>query len=266
MSDAPMISVVMPSFNQGRYLAAAIESVLTQSYPHKELIVMDGGSTDESREILASYGSRLAYWVSEPDAGQADAIARGMRRAQGQVVAWLNSDDLYVPGAFAVVASAFREAGEPGMVYGDYYVLREPDGQRELKKKISFEYRRALYAYMPIPQPSCFMSRAAYEAVGGVDPSYSYAMDFDLFLRIGERFPVRHVRLPLSEFRVHAESKSVAMRQRFKAENQRAREARLGRAWTRADDMLVRYHLVRTLVRFLVERRVLVTRRDRSKA
>jgi len=152
-----------------------------------------------------------------------------------------------------------------GMVYGDYLLQRE-NGERELKPKISFDYRSALYAYMPIAQPASFMSREAYDGVGGIDPTFRLALDFDLFLRIGRAYPMRHIKEALAVFRVHETSKSVAEKGQFKYENQRAREKALGRPWRTSDDALVRYYLTKTVARFLIERRILVTRRDSSKA
>jgi len=124
MSTAPLkISILMPSYNQGPYLEAAIRSVLTQDYPNKELIVIDGGSTDESREIIKRYESELAYWVSEPDRGQAHALNKGLAHATGDIVGWLNSDDCYLPGAFRRVARAFEQNNEVLLVHGDRLMI-----------------------------------------------------------------------------------------------------------------------------------------------
>lgn len=263
--QCPLISVVIPSYNQGRFLRGALSSILSQDYENVEVIVVDGGSSDETVSILTEYSAAIAWWVSEPDEGQADAIQKGFAHAAGDVLAWLNCDDAYLPGAFRRVAREFAASPGIGMVYGDYYLLRE-SGDLVFKPKVSFDYRSALYAYMPIAQPSSFMAREAYFGVGGVDPSFRLAMDFDLFLRIGRNYAMRHVRQPLAVFRVHPSSKSVAEKGGFKHENQRAREKALGRPWRWIDDVTVRPQLARTLMRFLVERHILVTRRDKSKA
>lgn len=261
----PMISVVIPSFQQGRFLRDALKSILEQDYTRFEIIVMDAASTDETVAILEEYSASLAYWVSAPDEGQAAAIRAGFERAQGDVLAWLNCDDMYLPGAFSAVANVLAEDPSLGVVYGDYVLLRE-NGDRVFKPKVSFDYKSALYAYMPIAQPASFMSRLAYEQAGGIDSTFHLAMDFDLFLRIGRTHKMRHLRQCLAVFRVHEESKSVAEKGQFKHENQRARENALGRSWRLLDDVLVRFYLAKTVARFFFERRILVTRRDKSKA
>src|SRR5690606_17475876 len=124
-SSGPMISVVIPSFQQGRFLRDALDSILAQDYDRFEIIVMDGGSTDETRQVLEEYSDSLAYWVSAPDGGQADALRRGFELAKGDIFAWLNCDDMYLPGAFSAASHEFATRPELGMVYGDYILMRE---------------------------------------------------------------------------------------------------------------------------------------------
>ena len=125
MADLPLVSIVTPSFNQARFLEAAIESVLGQDYPHLEYMIVDGGSNDGSLEIIRKYERRLAWWVSEKDAGQTDAINKGLARANGRILAWLNSDDSYEPGALRAAVDFLLGHPETGLVYGDANFIDE---------------------------------------------------------------------------------------------------------------------------------------------
>ncbi|MGI8685491.1 MAG: glycosyltransferase family 2 protein [Acidimicrobiales bacterium] len=262
----PSITVVTPSFNQGEYLAQAIESVLDQGYPGLEYIVLDGGSTDSSPDVIRRYERHLARWRCSPDGGQAAAIGEGFQLAKGTILAWLNADDYYEPGAFHQVAERFLENRRNVLVYGDYYVHR-PDGRKDHKRKVSFDFRICLYAYLMIPQPAAFWTRDAYRQIGGIDPALHYSMDYDLFLRLAERYPgcIEHLPKPLASFRVHESSKSVREGAAFDAEN------RLLRArFTRPEGLAFRAQRAvqhaRLEYRFVRERRMLPLRKDRSKA
>jgi glycosyltransferase involved in cell wall biosynthesis len=215
VSEPPLVSIVTPSLNQGRFIEAAIGSVASQDYPRIEHVVVDGGSTDQTVEILRS--SPQLRWLSEPDRGQADAIAKGFRMAQGTVFAWLNADDAYLPGAVSTAVETLRESGA-GLVYGGWLQIDE-DGAvvKELDAK-PWDYATLLERANLIAQPTAFFTREAYERVGGVDPRYRYAMDHDLWLKIGGSFEVRRIERTLAAFRIHPESKSVAEADRFARE------------------------------------------------
>jgi glycosyltransferase involved in cell wall biosynthesis len=258
--------IVTPSYNQAPYVEATLQSVLSQGAPGLEYIVLDGGSTDGSAEIIRRYGDRLTYWESAPDKGQSDAIHRGFQRGRGNIMAWLNSDDTYEPGALARVARAFAENPNAVCVYGDYYVLY-PDGSKVLKPKVSFDFNIALYAYLMIPQASAFWRREVYEEVGGLNLDLHYSMDWDLFLRIGRRYPDRfvHIPEPLSTFRVHADSKSVSKREAFRKENRFVRGQFTGDPrWRRK--LKEKFHLARVEWKYLTERGTLILKKDRTKA
>jgi glycosyltransferase involved in cell wall biosynthesis len=207
-ASQPRISIVTPSFNQAQYLGATLESVLGQSYPNLEYIVLDGGSSDSSREIIARKQNRLAFWRSHPDGGQAVAINEGFERATGAVFGWLNSDDLYVPGALLQVAEVLRrQIGEPIVCYGACELFWDGTNRRELRPAVAFD-RRKLELVDFLDQPSVFWTRAAWEKVGPLDETLHYAFDWDWFLRAAKicRF-IRIDRL-LSQYRIHGKHKS----------------------------------------------------------
>jgi hypothetical protein len=206
----PRISLVTPSFNQAPYLEATLESVVRQEYPDLEWIVMDGGSTDGSVEILRPYERHFAAWVSERDAGQADALRRGFARATGDILGWLNSDDVLMPGALRRVGEFFAAHPACQFLTGDS-VFIDAGGTRQV-----WEVRGGAYSFRELlhycdgiylPQPSVFFTRAAYDRAGGVDATLEYAMDFDLWLRIRAEHELFHVPEHLSQMRVHAHAK-----------------------------------------------------------
>lgn len=211
LSATPVISIVTPSYNQGRFLEATIRSVLDQGYANLEYIIMDGGSTDNSVEIIKKYQDRLAYWVSAPDEGQSDAINKGFARATGQILAWLNSDDLYLPGAFRAVVAFFQNHPEIAGVIGDQETI-DPDGHHLCTvKNIPFSFRRTLYGGAMVPQPATFFTRKAYEITGPLDTGLQYQMDYEFFLRMasrGIRFGI--LPRPLAAFRLHRAGKTIS--------------------------------------------------------
>jgi glycosyltransferase involved in cell wall biosynthesis len=221
-ADLPRISIVTPSFNQAQFLERTIRSVLDQGYPELEYLVMDGGSTDGSIEIIRRYADRLTYWTSGPDAGQAAAINAGWRMAQGEIIAWQNSDDVYLPGALQVVGQAFLDHPEAVLVYGQ--TLRvDPDGRSLGTMGSAFRHRILLYSHQLIPLPSAFFRRSAVEAVGLLDESLDYSMDLDLFLRLAPIAPPLMLQLTLAEATIHADAKTTRDRAIAAAETHRVR-------------------------------------------
>lgn len=212
----PRISIVTPSFNQERFLERTIQSVLNQEYPDLEYIVIDGGSTDGSAEIIRKYESRLAYWVSEKDKGQSHAIRIGFDRATGAILAWLNSDDIYLPGTLRRVGEAFRTDPGLSVLYGNRYLIDEKDaiiGERRLTRYVRhLSPAGLLYGGFGIYQPASFWTRQAYLSVGGVDVQFEHCMDNDLFVRLalaGAEF--EFAREYLAGFRVHPRSKTSTL-------------------------------------------------------
>ena len=204
------VSIVTPSLDQGQFIEETIRSVLLQGYPDLEFIIMDGGSRDGSVDIIRKYESHLTYWVSEPDEGQADAIAKGWRMCSGDVLAYLNSDDIYLPGAVATAVDFLNRHPEIGVVYGECF-MTDPAGKRlELYPTAPFDYDEVVEkGFNPIPQPSTFMSRAVIDRIGLPDPELHFAMDLDLWLRAGLHFRFANIPVPMATFRLHPVSKSA---------------------------------------------------------
>jgi len=209
MSSQPRISIVTPSYNQGKFLEKTILSVLEQGYPNLEYIIIDGCSTDDSVETIKKYGQRLTYWVSEPDRGQSHAINKGFERATGEIFGWLNSDDWYHPGALKAVAEAFVANSEAGAVVGagDYVAEDGTIITSTYREKIDLE---ALYSWYDnyFWQPSCFFTSTAWQQSEGLDESLQLCMDYDLWIKIAKKF--RFVTTPqnLSATLLHTDSKT----------------------------------------------------------
>jgi len=208
----PKISVVTPSLNQGRYIKATIESVLEQEYPNLEYIIIDGGSTDGTVGIIESYSEHLAYWVSEPDEGQTDALIKGFNRASGDILCWLCSDDLFESGTLREVAEVFAEHPDWQVVYGDSFWIDANSRPIRFKKEIPFNRFIWMYDHNYLPQPSTFWRRGIYEEVGGLDPRWNLTMDADLWIRFSERTKLHHVPRAWSRMRYYPEQKNLRLR------------------------------------------------------
>jgi glycosyltransferase involved in cell wall biosynthesis len=232
--DLPTISVVVPSFNQAAYLEACLDSVLDQGYPKLELIVIDGGSTDDSVAIIRRYTDRLSYWVSEPDGGQTNGLIKGFSRATGAIQCWLNSDDMHEPGTLDEVAEFFRAHPDVDAVYGDTTWI-DRDGQR-LREQREIPFSRFLWFYTHnyIPGMSMFWRREIYDRVGGLDPSFDLAMDADLFIRFADVGRIAHVRRLWSRMRFYPDQKNRRLRDKSTLEDLRIRRRYWGRDWPSA--------------------------------
>ncbi len=204
----PRITIVTPSFNQARYIEETIRSVLLQGYPNLEYIIIDGGSTDGSVEIIRKYADHLAYWVSEPDEGQSDGIAKGFERATGDLLAWLNSDDLYTPGALAAIGRAYME--HPGaIVAGDVQNFGAGRDRLVRHREITLSNVIRFWEGRTWHQPGIFFPRAVYFQAGGLDRGLRYTMDYDLLCRMLPLAPVVYTHTVVARFRVHAASKTT---------------------------------------------------------
>jgi glycosyltransferase involved in cell wall biosynthesis len=205
------ISVVTPSFQQGRFIRKTIDSVLEQKYPDKEYVVFDGGSKDETVPILKSYGGRLR-WISEPDKGQTHAINKGIQATDGEIIGWLNSDDVYYPGALEWVAQAFREHPAAGVVYGAADHIDEADKVLEPYPVEEWNFDRMKETCI-ICQPACFFRRSVVERHGLLDEKLNWCMDYEFWLRLGKK-GVRFLKIShkLAGSRMYADNKTLSAR------------------------------------------------------
>jgi glycosyltransferase involved in cell wall biosynthesis len=216
MAGIPLISIVIPSYNQGAFLEECLRSVLDQSHPRKEVIVIDGGSADSSREILRRYERRLDFWVSEPDRGQAHAVNKGWARAGGDVLGWLNSDDRLEPGALGAVAAAWSAGPGAALFYGDVQEI-DPQGGALGEKRMGGFGLRSLLLGKNMGQPGVFIPRSTFAAAGNLSEELHYALDFEYFLRVWTAFPDggKHIPRLLASSRVWEASKTLAQAGRF---------------------------------------------------
>jgi glycosyltransferase involved in cell wall biosynthesis len=209
---APKISIVTPSFNQASFLEETIRSVTSQGYPNLEYIVMDGGSTDGSVEIIRRHRERIAFWRSERDAGQSDALRQGFQRATGGILAYLNSDDTLEPGTLKMVGEYMATHPDVDLVYGNMNLI-DAAGKYLYTAHPLLDLRILVYENPFIPQQAMFWRRELYERVGGVNPALRFAMDYELTLKfLLGRARVGKIRKVLANFRVHPDAKSSTIR------------------------------------------------------
>lgn len=208
-NELPLVSIITPSFNQARFLERTMQSVFAQDYPRIEYIVVDGGSTDGSVDVIKQHQRRLAWWVSEQDKGQTDAINKGFNRATGDILAWLNSDDTYNPQAVSEAVKFLVENPEVALVYADCNFVDEEDRFIGKFKSAQTNYRRLREGYVHIPQQTMFFRAKYWKELGPLDPSFYFAMDYDLWTRIAAKAPFKY--LPghvWANFRIHTTSKT----------------------------------------------------------
>ncbi|MGM0578883.1 MAG: glycosyltransferase family 2 protein [Myxococcota bacterium] len=242
----PTVGVIVPNFNGARFLRECLDSVLAQEHPVR-CLVMDGGSTDASVEILESYGDAVE-WISEPDEGQADAIDKGFRRMDTDLVGWLNSDDRYLPGAVGEVVEASREDPEAVLFHGHLYRVDVNGAVIGETRSVSLDRDILRSQRGRIVQPGSFYRREAVARAGGVNPSFHLLMDLDLWIRLLGVGPAHLVDDHLAEFRVHEDAKSSQAPLRYYRET-----LRIG--WLHERDRPIRAALRR--VRGIVRHRVL---------
>ena len=204
----PRITLITSSYNKGMYIEEAIRSVLLQNYPNLEYIIIDGGSTDNSLEIIKQYERWLAYWVSEPDHGQAHAINKGLSMASGDIVSWVHADDMLFPGACYEIAKEFMAQPDAGLIYGAGAKIDKDN--KVVKKVLSHKYNsKLLRTRCYLFQPSTFIKRSALEKAGVLDESLHYWMDWDLYLRICRYFPAYRTEHQIGMWRTHDDTKTL---------------------------------------------------------
>lgn len=213
----PLVSLVIPAYNAGQFLRQAIDSVLAQSYPRVELLVLDDGSTDNTRDILASYGEQF-HWASHANMGQAATLNKGWGMAKGELISYLSADDALKPEAVAVAVACLGEHPETVMAYGDYELI-DVDG-KTIRTVVApeFDYAAMVGDIVVQPGPGVFFRRPAYLQAGGWDPGLRQIPDYDFWLRLGAVGPFRRLPEVLAEYRVHGESQSFIEPTQQKAE------------------------------------------------
>lgn len=257
----PLVSIVTPSLNQGRFLEQTIRSVREQDYPRIEHLVADGGSTDGTLELLARQPG--VTWWSGPDSGQSEALNEALRRSSGSIVGWLNADDAYLPGAVSAAVEALAAHPRAGLVYGDWVVVGEDGEELWRVETTDFDLEYALNVRNVVPQPSTFIRRAVLDELGFLDPDLHYAMDYDLWLRIARAgYELVHVPAYWAAFRSHPSSKTHASADRFWRE-ERAVMRRHGGRWL--SPAFVARHAVLHRLHGLVPPGVRRAVRDRAK-
>lgn len=205
----PRVTIVVPSFNQGRFIGATLQSIIDQRYPNLELIVVDGGSTDNTLSVIKQYEAHLAWWVSEPDSGQTAAINKGFMRSTGEVMAWINSDDLVASGALHQVADYLVKHPETQAVYGDRILINE-EGLEIGCWILPRHSSRVLQWTDFVPQETLYWTRKAWNLIGGqLDETFHFAMDWDFLLRLSaKQIKIQHLPVFLGLFRVHQNQKT----------------------------------------------------------
>jgi hypothetical protein len=205
----PKISIVVPTYNQGKFIDKTLQSIIDQQYQNLELIVVDGGSTDNTLSIIKQYESYIAWWISEPDSGQTAAINKGFSRSSGEIMAWINSDDLIAPGALKFVAEYFTKHPEVQTIYGNRILINE-EGLEIGRWILPYHSNRVLKWVDYVPQETLYWTREAWNQVGGqIDEAFSFAMDWDFLLRLRKKeIGIKHIPQFLGFFRIHHQQKT----------------------------------------------------------
>ncbi len=214
MTIKPLVSIVTPSFGQAKFLERTMQSVFAQTYSNLEYIVVDGGSRDHSKKIIEKYSGRLSWWVSERDCGQTEAINKGFAHANGEILAWLNSDDTYQPNAVSEAVEFLQENPKNGLVYGDANFIDENDrvvGRFPARQTDLAGLRRG---YVHIPQQASFFRADLWKKIGPLDESFFFAMDYDLWVRLAKISQLKYIPRIWANFRLHEEAKTISADER----------------------------------------------------
>ncbi len=245
----PKITIVTPSYNQGRYLEQTILSVLGQQYPNLEYIIMDGGSTDNSVEIIRRYADKLAYWQSEPDRGQVDAVAKGFAISSGEILGWVNSDDLLLSNSLFSVAHKFPQDGKTIALTGRC-VLIGPSGE-SLKVNVPSIRTNMMFHGHGLSQMATFWTRTAYDQVGGLDTTLHFSFDADLFVKLRRLGEIAIISEYLAAFRQHPRSKTSTISEVGLKEMQLIRKRYGKDSFSTISRMVVRVRLSRRIQNWL---------------
>ncbi|MEN8263541.1 MAG: glycosyltransferase family 2 protein [Nitrospirota bacterium] len=214
MSNLPKITIVTPSYNQGKFLRETIESVINQDYPNLEYFIIDGGSTDESVDIIREYEDRIDWWVSEKDKGQSDAINKGFRKASGELLCWVNSDDILLPGCLQEVGSSYIENGKPELIHSNFLYI---DQNSLVTRMIRIPKLSRFFMYRgvwSVSVPSSFFSKQLLGEIGYLNVNYHISMDLDTWMKMIEKGArIHHIPKYLGAFRRHQDSKTLKLLQ-----------------------------------------------------
>lgn len=209
MKSKPLVSIVTPSFNQAKFLERTIKSVFAQTYPNIEYIIMDGGSSDGSQKIIKKYNHKIACVVSKKDQGQTDALNKGFSLAKGEIFAWLNADDTYLPHAVSRAVEVLRMNPDVGMVYGGAHYIDENDQIIGSFPAAQTDYSRLRRGYVHIPQQSAFFRANLWKLVAPLDPTFFFAMDYDLWVRMAKISQLKYIPEIWANFRLHSDAKTI---------------------------------------------------------
>lgn len=256
--DLPTISIITPCLNSGKFIEECIQSVLSQDYPNLEYVIIDGGSKDNTVDLIRKYESRLSYWISEPDTGQSNAINKGASKCTGALLNWLNADDILLPGALHAIAAAYRPGVQNQIVATPVRNLELPSGrtwlvQQNLLDPVRFWQHNPEFYH----QPGIFLSRSLWETTQGVDESLEICMDYDLYCKVAPSAHVVHCNFVAVEFRVHEEAKTRMRPDLFILERTQASR----RYWerdklTKADSDTHDEKVARSVARFVASKKL----------
>jgi glycosyltransferase involved in cell wall biosynthesis len=259
----PLLSIITPNYNCEAFIEETLKSVISQKSEKIQYIVVDGSSTDRSMEIIDKYSKSIDIIISEPDEGQADAINKGMRLATGKFVAYLNSDDYYMPGALQKIINLIDNNPDMKAVYGDN-LNWFPDGSLVARPKVSWDFGIALNYMLLIPQPACFWSRELMNKVNGFDSTMNDTFDYDFFLRAFKSLihpEILHIRDLIVVFRHHEYSKTTNNQKNIKLENKRSRMKHTEFVSNKFLRFFIkRYYQSKLALKFLSERGILIVR------
>jgi len=257
-SKLPTVSIITPSYNQAHFIEETIRSVLAQEYPAIEYIIVDGGSTDGSVEIIQKYAGQLAWWISEKDKGHADALNKGFAHASGEILAWLNSDDTYYPGAVSEAVAYLQVHPEVGLVYGDADLTDESGRVIGRFAARQTDYRRLLRGSVHIPQATTFFRTELWRQIGPLDLSLFFAFDYNFWVQLAKISRLQYLPRLWATFRLHSEGKSVRFDDRCYPDMLRVYQRECGRRpswlWVRAKVRRVFYAWLPLRLRLFLRR------------
>jgi len=252
MKKEPLVTIVTPSYNQAAYLEETIQSVLNQDYKNVQYIIVDGASTDGSVDLIKRYENGIIKWISESDRGQTDAINKGFSLAKGEIIGWLNSDDTLLPHAVSEAVRFLIDNPAVGLIYGDANYI---DGNSEVIGKFpaaQTTLKRLRRGYVHIPQQASFFRKSLWDQVGPLDPSFFFAMDYDLWVRLASVSEIKYIHRLWANFRLHADAKTISANDRCWPEMLRVHYRDGG---SRFSQIVIKYYLRKIVAPFISYRR-----------